>query len=187
VAACRAVANALGDSLTVKDISRLAVSMEPSDGLMYPGVVCYNHRRGELIELLGPLPSMQILVVDLGGHIDTLAYNELPKDYCKDELKELSQAFDLVRAGVKKDNRKLVGKGATISAQVNQRLLPKAYLDTLVEIAQLHHAYGVCVAHSGTVAGLLFDDGTNQEQTEAEDSIKKKIDASLLVYPVRSL
>src|SRR5690606_41760601 len=50
-----------------------------------------------------------------------------------------------------------VGQVCTDSSVRSQRVLPKAELDTLREIADEAGAVGVQVAHSGNVAGLLFD------------------------------
>jgi len=46
---------------------------------------------------------------------------------------------------------------ATASARINQRYLPKPQLELLIRICQQHRGCGVQVAHSGTVAGLIFD------------------------------
>ncbi|MBN1449463.1 MAG: hypothetical protein JW963_00460 [Anaerolineales bacterium] len=187
LAACRAVAQAVGQPLSPEEISRIAIEIEPSDGLMYPGVVCYNHRRGELLETLGALPPMDILAVDLGGYVDTLQFNRKPKDYTVDELDTLRQAYEFVKAGVHGRNLEEIGRAATLSARVNQRLLPKPYLDTLIALAAAHGAHGVCIAHSGTVAGLLFDRGANGAFENARDAIWCHIDPTLVIYALQSL
>ena len=46
---------------------------------------------------------------------------------------------------------------ATASARVNQRFLPKPSLPDLIELSRRLGGAGVQVAHSGTVAGLIFD------------------------------
>jgi uncharacterized protein involved in propanediol utilization len=51
----------------------------------------------------------------------------------------------------------LVGRIATASSRINQRFLPKPQFEQLQSIAECRGALGVQVAHSGTVAGLLFD------------------------------
>ena len=187
VAACYATAQALGRELSAEEISRIAIEIEPSDGVMYPGVVCYNHRRGELIESLGILPPLEILAVDLGGCVDTLQFNQIPKDYTVEELDTLQQAYELVKAGVQEDDLEKIGMAANMSARVNQRLLPKPHLETLIEISARYGAYGVCVAHSGTIAGLLFEPGERTEFEKARDAIWKQIDRTLIIYALQSL
>ncbi len=187
VAVCRATATALGLGISPEEISRIAVEIEPSDGLMYPGVVCYNHRRGELIETLGVLPPIDILAVDLGGSVDTLQFNRKPKDYTTGELDTIQRAYELVKTGIYNQDLEKIGKGAMLSAQVNQRLLPKPHLDVLVEIAGEHGAYGTCIAHSGTMVGLLFEQGANDLFESAKDSIWQRIDPTLIIYALQSL
>ena len=51
----------------------------------------------------------------------------------------------------------LLGEGATISAIASQRLLPKPGFDALLELVESAGLYGLNVAHSGSVVGLLLD------------------------------
>ncbi|NDJ77160.1 MAG: kinase, partial [Chloroflexi bacterium] len=129
VAACRATAQALNTSLSAAEISRIAHSIEPTDGVMYASCVCYDHRQCCLIEQLGPLPPLRILVIDLGGVIDTLTFNTQPKRYTADELDAIAHAYALVKAGIHAGDPFLIGRAATLSARINQRLLPKPQLD----------------------------------------------------------
>ncbi|MCA2002872.1 MAG: GHMP kinase [Chloroflexi bacterium] len=156
VAACRAVSAALNLPLPAEEISRIAVSIEPTDGVMYAGVVCYNHRTGNLLESLGEMPPANLLILDLGTQVDTFAFNQIPKNYTAAERKKIQRAYQLVRDGIQMRDIAQVGLGATLSAEVNQRLLPKPHFETLLRMAREYDASGVCAAHSGTVLGLLF-------------------------------
>jgi L-threonine kinase len=51
----------------------------------------------------------------------------------------------------------LLGEAATISAIASQRLLPKPGFDALLELVESAGLYGLNVAHSGSVVGLLLD------------------------------
>ena len=51
----------------------------------------------------------------------------------------------------------LLGRVATASSRINQRYLPKPVLDELLALCRRLGGHGVQVAHSGTVAGLIFD------------------------------
>ena len=44
----------------------------------------------------------------------------------------------------------------------NQELLPKPQLESVLDLAQAAGAVGVNVAHSGTVLGLLFAEGSDR-------------------------
>jgi L-threonine kinase len=175
VAACRAAARAAGRTLTAGAISRIARGIEPSDGVMYPGSVAYNHRRCELIERLGPLPPFRVLIADPGGAVDTLAFNRRPKNYTPDEMTAIAQAYEWAAAGVRRGDRTLIGRAATLSALINQRILPKPHLAKLIAIARAHGAYGVNAAHSGTVTGLLFDPAAEADAARAVEAVRQVI------------
>jgi uncharacterized protein involved in propanediol utilization len=82
---------------------------------------------------------------------------------------------------------KKIGQAATMSAKVNQRLLPKPYLDTLIEIAEEYEAHGVCIAHSGTIAALLFDRDAEQAFDKARAAILKEVDPKIEIYSLQSI
>lgn len=70
-------------------------------------------------------------------------------------------AFQVMRAAMRRavstEDVVLLGRIATASARINQRFLPKLLLEPLLELCLRHGGCGVQVAHSGTVAGLIFD------------------------------
>lgn len=170
-AACRAVSAALNLPLTAEQISEIAISIEPTDGVMYAGVVCYNHRKGRLLETLGNIPPASLLVVDLGAQVDTVAFNQIPKNYTAAEREKIQRAYYLIRSGIRSQDLAQVGLGATLSAEVNQRLLPKPHFETIVRIAREQGASGVCAAHSGSVLGLLFAPRAAHRIPAAQQSI----------------
>lgn len=51
----------------------------------------------------------------------------------------------------------LLGSVATASTEINQRHLPIPKLDLIRNVARDSGALGVQAAHSGDIAGLLFD------------------------------
>lgn len=187
VAACNATAMALHQSLSPDQISAIARQVEPSDGIMYPGIVCYNHGACELIESLGTAPEIEILVVDLGGVVDTQQFNRIPKAYTLVELDEIERAYDLVAKGVEQGNLDLIGRAATASARVNQRILRKSALDDLIRIASAHDAFGLNVAHSGTVVGLLFAKNNGVAVSQAEHEIRGSITPQPTLFRTRSI
>jgi uncharacterized protein involved in propanediol utilization len=62
-----------------------------------------------------------------------------------------------MRRAIATDDVALLGRVATASARINQRFLPKVMLEPLLELCLAHEGCGIQVAHSGTVAGLIFD------------------------------
>jgi len=149
---------ALGRHLSPGLIGELALSVEPSDGVMFPGIALFDHREGSIVEELGPPPPMEIVALDFGGTVDTLEFNRIDHSNAWHRLESVNQeALDLVRQGIQESKPTLVGLGASISAAAGQRILKKPQLPRVVAFAQAVGAVGVCVAHSGTVIGVLLD------------------------------
>ena len=158
VAAIAATGLALGRELTPEVIARLAVTVEPTDGVMCPGIALFDHREGRTMEMLGPPPPMEIVALDFGGTVDTLEFNRVDRRQLWEAVAaETAEALNLVRRGVAQGDPVLVGQGATISALAGQRILPKDQLPQVIEFAETMGAAGVNVAHSGTVIGVLLD------------------------------
>lgn len=156
-AACVAVAGLLGLPLNRDELAAIALSVEPTDGVFYPGVVAFDHRGGGFLQDLGSMPPLDVLVLDAGGETDTVSYNASRLPYSGGESKALAAALDLLRAGISKSELRMVGEACTISARLNQSRLPKPQLEDVIEAGRDQGAYGVIVAHSGTLIGILIE------------------------------
>ncbi len=185
-AACYAVAAALGSRPEPERVAEIALSIEPTDGTFSPGITLFDHVRGRVFEVLGSPPSMGILAVDFGGEVDTLEFNRRPDLPYLNRLNEpeLAKALALVRLGIEKGDPWAVGEGATISALANQRILPKPGLEELIEFATRIGAYGVNVAHSGTVAGILLPPG-RERNPHLIGQVRQRFPEIKAHYPLR--
>lgn len=160
-ATIRAIADYHGIALPPEQVSRLAVLAEgASDSIMFTErVVLFAQRDGLVLETLGyRLPPLVVLGCDTRpghGGVDTLRHP--PAEYDDKEL----GAFQVLRAALRRalatGDVRLLGRVTTASARINQRFLPKPQLEQLHQLCLGHGGCGVQVAHSGTVAGLLFD------------------------------
>nr|ARU08064.1 MlcB [uncultured bacterium] len=157
VATARAIGNALDVELTPKFIESLLCQIEPTDGVLYPGIVAYHHRSVRLRRVLGSLPSMTVVGLDEGGAVDTVAFNRIPKPFGSAEKREYARLLDRLSLAVAQRDLASVGAVATRSAELNQALRPKRTLDAVIRICADIDALGVVVGHSGTVLGVLID------------------------------
>jgi L-threonine kinase len=149
---------ALGQQLSPSVIGELALLVEPSDGVMFPGIALFDHREGSIVEEIGPPPPIEIVAMDFGGTVDTLEFNKIDHNDAWHSIESVTQqALDLVRQGILEGNPTLVGQGASISAKAGQRILKKPQLPRVLDFAESVGAVGVCVAHSGTIIGVLLD------------------------------
>ncbi|MFH1904194.1 MAG: GHMP kinase [bacterium] len=188
VGTCTGTAKALGRDITPLEIVRIAVSIEPTDGLMFKDMLTFDHISGAIKEYIGPPPEMDILVIDLGGRVNTLEFNSRRNEILKkfNNALELREAYELVKDGIRKKDIHMLGKGATMSAEFNQKILYKRELTDLMKIANELGACGVNTAHSGTVVGILFSPGQIDMQTVV-CRIEKRFKAKFTFYITKLL
>ena len=158
-AAIVATALALGREITPLETARIALQVEPSDGIMLPSIAMFDHLDGSLARVMGEPPPMRVLALDFGGRVDTLAFNGVNREAILKRLEQrLQESLACISAGVRDGDLEAVARGATISALANQEILYKPQLEAVIELAPVVGAAGVNVAHSGTVIGMLFPD-----------------------------
>ncbi|MBO8138068.1 MAG: GHMP kinase [Desulfotomaculum sp.] len=174
-AALGAAAGALNVKITPWEIARLALQVEPSDGVMFRGVYLFDYKRGTTCIKLGRMPRTNIILLDPGGTVDTLTFNRYPRLGYLNRVKEpvVREAMDLVCRGIQQQDIEMIGRGATASALANQMILPKKDLPEVVNWSRELGAAGVVIAHSGTVMGLIMP-GERGRAEEAAEYIKKK-------------
>ena len=162
VAAIRAVAAAHTVVLTPAEIARLAVSVErASDPTMFdPQPMLFAQRRGRVLEVFGDaLPPVVVVGCVTGGGrpVDTLTVATPALDVATADLDAFEDLRDLLRASVVRGDTVVLARVATASAQLHQERRPLPELELVSAIGDEVGACGVQVAHSGNVAGLLFD------------------------------
>ena len=157
-AAIAATGLGLGIELTPAQIGQLALRVEPTDAVMYPGIVLFDHREGTLVEELGTPPPVEIVVLDFGGEVDTLAFNQVDRTaQWRAVREETEEALSLVRQGMRLGDPWALGRGTTRSAIAAQQVLFKPRLPDVINFAEAVGAAGINVAHSGTAIGVLLD------------------------------
>lgn len=162
-----AVYSIIGRKPSPDEIAEIALSIEPTNGIMYEEVVLFDHLEGKRKEPLGYMPGCRILLLEGKGVVDTQEFRS--RNFC-DKLKEneveMSKAYKLVEKGFKEQNIKLIAEGATKSALLHQKILYKPYLEGILELALKNGALGINVAHSGTIAAVILDEKGDLERVE---------------------
>ncbi len=157
VAVIRAVADMLGKPMTndlsheIATLTRLAEAA--CDSTMFDcEPLAFLPRRGEVLRRFHfDWPAMHVTVVDLGGPaVDTI--NCPMPDYSEDELNEFAWLLDELSRG---HAAECIGRVATRSAAIHQRHRAHPAFDQLHKTAMKSGAFGVALAHSGTVAAVL--------------------------------
>jgi uncharacterized protein involved in propanediol utilization len=160
-ATIRAIANFHGAQPSAETIGQIAVQVEwASDPIMIDDqVALFAQREGRVLESLGrSLPRMIVVgcITDpVPDGIDTVALP--PAAYSVDDVETFRLLRAEIRAAVSASDVARLGRVATASALISQRFLPKPTLGLLLDVCKRCGGCGVQVAHSGTVAGVIFD------------------------------
>jgi uncharacterized protein involved in propanediol utilization len=161
VATVRAVAASIDVALGPDAVARLAARAEwASDPTMFDDrPLLFDQRHGHVLEHLGPrFPPLVVAgcVTGAGRPVDTVA-TAVDGEHTEEDLRAYERLRGLLRDAVARQDSRLLGRVATASARRHQRLRATPELDLLLELATDLAADGVQIAHSGNVAGLVFD------------------------------
>ncbi|MGK6317443.1 GHMP family kinase ATP-binding protein [Neorhizobium sp. DT-125] len=160
LASIQAVLDYLQVFPTAERIMRIAVDAETAcdSTLFRQQAVLFAQRDGIVLEAFRkPLPSLDILSVDTAPQSTVSTVEFQPAPYHHAEVEMFRPMRSLLRKAIDSGDVRSLGRVATASALINERFLPKPGLRELQTIARRHDACGLQVAHSGTMAGLLFD------------------------------
>lgn len=140
------------------DIARIALEIEPSDPVMFPGVTEFAHQDGKYVQELGLHVPAQLLVLDWGGMLDTQRFNartDLNLHYRKYESL-IQKALAIFYEGIAHSDLEKLAYASTISAQCNQEINPKPYAQELTHFVRSLGGLGMITAHSGTLLAGVF-------------------------------
>jgi L-threonine kinase len=157
VATARAVMAAAERSVTPRRLGEMLAAIEPTDGVLHPGIVAFDHRRGVHLRTLGTLPSLEVVAVDQGGHVDTVAFNRNANGYGPAERRRYERLLADLCAAVAVGDLAAVGEISTRSAALNQARMPNRNFDALREVCRAVGGLGLVACHSGTMIGMLLD------------------------------
>lgn len=157
-ATAMATALAHGHRLTVQELEKICLSIEPTDASFYPSIVQFDYRNGEICEPLGVCPPMNILIFDEGGEVDTISFNQRHDllHLINEKESYIEEALALFKDGLLHNDISQIGAAATLSSFANQRILPKTNLYDFHAIGVEYNSVGTIIAHSGTIMGLIF-------------------------------
>lgn len=154
-AAIAATALALGQELSPYDIAQIALSIEPTGGVMMPGLALFDHRAGMVRETIGPPPPMEVVALDFGGSPRSSLDGSSHQWAWVDE--STGEALALIRRGVAEKSPSLVGRGASLAAEAAVSIDPRPRLHEVSEFAREVGAVGVNGGRREGVTGVLLD------------------------------
>ncbi|MER9216704.1 hypothetical protein NKI54_32760 [Mesorhizobium sp. M0663] len=157
VATARSIARCFRRRVQTSLIEKLMAEIEPSDGVMYPGVVAYQQRTCSLLSFLGQMPPLAIVGIDEGGTVETVDYDKRRGEISASHRAEYQHLLDRARIAIPRGDTATIGRIATASALLHQERAPKEHLNSMLKASEATGALGVIVAHSGTMIGILLD------------------------------
>ncbi|HEY0208152.1 GHMP kinase [Acerihabitans sp.] len=158
--AATAVATArwFGRELDEITLARLCLRLEPTDSTVFRALTLFDHRHGACHVSQQWLPKLDILILESPQTLTTCAcHRRIGDNDLRAQEEQLNGAWMLFRQSCAQHSPRLLGEAATLSARARNSLLPKPGFDKLLRIVEQQDIYGLNVAHSGTVVGLLLD------------------------------
>ncbi|WP_425803789.1 GHMP kinase [Desulfitobacterium sp. Sab5] len=155
-------------SWSPEDLAKIALTIEPSDPVMFPGIIEFAHQDGKYMQELGPNAEAHLLVLDWGGIVDTQRFNTLSGlkfHYRKNELK-IQKALQIFYEGISESDLEKLAYASTISAQCNQEINPKPFTQEFIRFVQRMGGLGILTAHSGTITAGIFPPEISAGQKE---------------------
>ena len=153
-----ATARHLGHALDEAELARLCVSLEPTDSTLFRQLTLFDHR-GAATRIACPAPPpLDLLVLESPLTLRTSDYHRLPRrEQLRRDAPVLDLAWQKVQEACQRGDPRRLGEAATLSAIASQKLLPKPQFAALLTLVEEYDLYGLNVAHSGSVVGLMLD------------------------------
>jgi len=167
VASIRAAASAYGRTPTPETIESILRFIEPTDGVMYDGIVSFYHREVKLDERLGKTPALVIVSADRGGECDTIEFNRKKRDPPAEVRDEYCSMLARMKTAIRTSDLHELGEIATRSCELSQTFNPHPHLPILRKLRAETGALGLAATHSGTCVGLLYDANAAETATTA--------------------
>lgn len=153
-----ATAHFLGHQLDEPTLAQLCVSLEPTDSTVFRQLTLFDHNDASTQISCEAQPQLDLLVLESPETLRTADYHRIPRQPgLQAGAPALKRAWEKVQEACISQNPYRMGEAATLSAIASQMLLPKPDFDSLLALVEECDLYGVNVAHSGSVVGLMLD------------------------------
>ena len=165
-ATIKATLSILNKKLNDEEISLIASEIEPTDSIILYKNSIFNPINGSVKKYLSSFDNGRVIILEPKEILETKIIRSNP-DYLNIKLENKSiikKSFNLLEKGLENNDLKLIGEACTLSSLANENIHKKPYLNEIIEISQNMNAYGVNIAHSGTVIGILIDKNMDYER-----------------------
>ncbi len=173
-AAIGAALNFIGEEMTCDEIAEIAASIEPTDSVFMEENVIFNPVKGKVKEKLGYVDNMKALLLEPNKYLNTvdLRKNRMYREAKMKNREIIENAFKMLKKGFTENDRNMIGRACTASSLANENICKKEYLKEIIDVSDKFGGFGVNVAHSGTIVGILLD--KDFDCTEIISELKKR-------------
>ncbi|WP_278807871.1 GHMP kinase [Obesumbacterium proteus] len=153
-----ATARLLNHALSAEQLAALCVAIEPTDSTIFKNLTLFDHQTAQTQRHFPWLPALDIVLLESPQRIITEEFHRRDRQSLL-----LNQAQNLENALIQfhlANHRRCyyrLGEATTLSAIASEALLPKPEFNRLRDLVEHWGIYGLNVAHSGSVVGLLCD------------------------------
>lgn len=157
-ATIKATLSMLDKTLTGEEMSKLAVQIEATDSLLLSSHSIFNPLTADVKKYLSGIDDVKVIILEPNDILDTKSIRMTPnyKIYKMENRDIIKRSFELLDEGLAKKDMNLVGQACTSSGLANENIHKKPYLKEIIQIGDKFGCYGVNIAHSGTVIGILM-------------------------------
>lgn len=157
-ATIKATLSMLNKTLTGEEISKLAVKIEATDSLLLNQHSIFNPLTADIKKYLGGINDTKVVILEPNDILNTKLIRTMPnyKMYKMQNKEIIKKSFDLLDEGLAKKDLNLIGRACTYSGLANENIHQKPFLKDIIEVSDKFGCYGVNIAHSGTVVGILM-------------------------------
>lgn len=157
-AAAVATARCLGEYLDESALASLCVRIEPTDSTLFQRLTLFDHLNARTQLPCAGAPAFELLVLEGREVLLTEDYHRLDKHATLQKNADaLDCAWHKLQLGCVKQDCRLIGEAATLSALCSEQILAKPMFNQLRGLVEKLDLYGLNVAHSGNVVGLMLN------------------------------
>ena len=171
-------------TVSVPLLTSLCSKIEPSDSVGFSDWTVMNPLNGEIQWQTRWKPKLYVYILEPDQMVDTTSFIRMTDSplYPAEQSKTLLTDFKIA---CDKQNVELLGAVATRSALLNNKRLPKPYLNDIIDLVNELGLLGVNIAHSGSIVGILLTEEQLMHMTELEERLSHHPLASY--YSLRNL
>jgi L-threonine kinase len=171
-----ATANHLKKKLSEVELAQLCIAIEPTDSTIFTDLTLFDHNQGKIEQSYCWAPNIDILILESPIQLNTADYHHIDRrQKLLDSSPALANAWLQFQQSVITKNHHELGKAATISAQASQHILPKPAFGYLFNLIDKYSLFGLNVAHSGTIVGLMMDRHQHDIEKITNDVVHSQI------------